>query len=116
MYYVYLMRCSDNSLYCGITTDLFRRFEEHTNKENSKGAKYTHAKEVVSIAAAWQTEEGRSEASKLEARLKKLPKAKKEILCEFPERLYEFYDGEQVFIPENLELTNEENHGHLFLL
>ena len=98
MYYVYLMRCSDNSLYCGITTDLQRRFLEHTNKENPKGAKYTHAKEVISIAAAWHTEAGRSEASKLEARLKKLPKEKKEILCKFPERLYEFYSGEQVFI------------------
>lgn len=98
MYYVYLMRCSDNSLYCGITTDLYRRFREHTNKENPKGAKYTHAKEVISIATAWQTEAGRSEASKLEAKLKKLTKEKKEILCEFPERLYEYYNGEQVFI------------------
>ncbi len=93
MYYVYLLRCSDNSLYCGITTDLQRRFREHTNKENSKGAKYTHAKEVISIAAAWQTEAGRSEALRLEARLKKLSKEKKETLCEFPEKLYEFYDG-----------------------
>lgn len=98
MYYVYLMRCSDNSLYCGITTDLQRRFREHTNKENPKGAKYTHAKEVISIAAAWQTEEGRSEALRLEAKLKKLSKEKKEILCNSPERLYEFCDGEQVFI------------------
>jgi len=107
MYYVYLMRCNDNSLYCGITTDLQRRFQEHTNKENPKGAKYAHAKEVTSIAAAWQTEEGRSEASKLEARLKKLPKAKKEILCEFPERLYEFYDGEQVFICVNVKKIDQ---------
>ena len=109
MYYVYMMRCSDNSLYSGITTDLYRRFEEHTNKENPKGAKYTHAKEVISIAAAWQTEEGRSEASKLEARLKKLPKAKKEILCEFPERLYEYYDGEQVFICVNADKCKMQN-------
>ena len=106
MYYVYMMRCSDNSLYSGITTDLYRRFKEHTDKENPKGAKYTHAKEVVSIAAAWQTEEGRSEASKLEASLKKLPKAKKEILAEFPERLYEFYDGEQVFICVDAKIAN----------
>lgn len=103
MYYVYLMRCSDDSLYCGITTDLYRRFEEHTNKDNPKGAKYTHAKEVISIAAAWQTESGRSEASKLEAKLKKLTKEKKEILCEAPERLYDFYDGEQVFIAVGAE-------------
>ena len=104
MYYVYLMRCSDNSLYCGITTDLYRRFSEHANKENPKGAKYTHSREVISIAAAWQTEEGRSEASKLEARLKKLSKGNKEILCKFPERLYDFYNGQQVFIAVDTEV------------
>ena len=104
MYYVYLMRCSDNSLYCGITTDLYRRFSEHTNKENPKGAKYTHARKVISIAAVWQTESGRSEASKLEATLKKLPKGKKEILCKFPERLYEFYEGEQVFVSVDIKI------------
>lgn len=100
MYYVYMMRCSDNSLYTGITTDLERRFSEHTKKDGT-GAKYTRAKQVVSIACAWVTDEGRSEASKLEARLKKLPKGKKEILCEFPERLYEFYNGKEVFICVN---------------
>lgn len=103
MYYVYLMRCNDNSLYCGITTDLARRFREHTNKENARGAKYTHSRQVVSIAAAWQTEAGRAAASRLEAKLKKLTKEKKEILCRFPEKLYDFYDGEQVFISVNAE-------------
>ncbi|MBQ8807791.1 MAG: GIY-YIG nuclease family protein [Clostridia bacterium] len=97
MYYVYLMRCSDNSLYCGITTDLYRRFKEHTDKANTKGAKYTHSRKVISIAAAWQTQCGRGEASKLEARLKKLTKEKKELLCKSPQRLYDFYGGEQVF-------------------
>ena len=107
-YYVYMMRCSDNSLYSGITTDLERRFREHTNKEG-KGAKYTRAKEVVAIACAWVTDSGRSDASKLEAKLKKLPKEKKEILCEFPERLYEFYDGEEVFICVDTDKCKNRN-------
>ena len=98
MYYVYLMRCSDNSLYCGITTDIHRRFSEHTNKENPKGAKYTHSKKVISVDALWQTECGRSEASKLEAALKKLSKEKKELLCKAPGKLYDFYGGEQIFV------------------
>ena len=96
-YYIYMMRCSDNSLYSGITTDLERRFGEHTKKDG-KGAKYTRARNVVEIACAWVTDSGRSEASKLEAKLKKLSKDKKEILCKSPERLYEFYGGEEVFI------------------
>lgn len=108
MYYVYLLRCSDNSLYCGITTDLMRRVREHTDKENARGAKYTHSRTVVSIAAAWQTHDGRAAASKLEARLKKLPKEKKEMLCMFPEKLGEFYEGAAVFNVAYEVLTDEK--------
>ncbi len=100
MYYIYMMRCSDNSLYIGITTDLERRFSEHLQK-SGKGAKYTRAKKVKEIACAWVTEEGRSEASRLESRLKKLKKEQKEILCSAPERLYEFYNGNEVFAEVN---------------
>ena len=96
-----MMRCSDNSLYSGITTDLYRRFHEHTDKKNVKGAKYTHSRNVISIAAAWATESGRGDASKLEARLKKLSKTQKEALCMTPEKLYDFYDGDQVFVSVN---------------
>jgi len=38
-WYVYLVRCSDNSLYCGITTDIARRIEEHNNGAGSKYVK-----------------------------------------------------------------------------
>ncbi len=101
-YYVYMMRCSDNSLYTGITTNLKRRFSEHTQK-NGRGAKYTRAKEVKEIACAWETQEGRGAASKLELRLKKLKKEQKEILCSAPEKLYEFYNGYEIFISVNVK-------------
>ena len=78
MYYVYIMRCSDNSLYTGITTDVERRFEEHKGK-NKKGAKYTASRTVVSIEAVWEVPD-RSSALKLESQIKKLPKSKKEEL------------------------------------
>ena len=77
-YYVYMLRCLDNSLYTGITTDVERRFREHTTKD-VKGAKYTKARMPVSIEAVWERE-GRSDASKLEAELKALTKAEKEKL------------------------------------
>ncbi len=78
MYYVYILRCSDNSLYTGITTDVERRFEEHKAK-NKKGAKYTSSRTVVSIEAVWEVPD-RSTASKLEHQIKKMPKLKKEEL------------------------------------
>jgi predicted GIY-YIG superfamily endonuclease len=41
-WFVYLLRCADNTLYTGITTDLNRRLAEHNGENNSnKGARYT---------------------------------------------------------------------------
>lgn len=79
MYYVYILRCEDNSLYTGITTDLERRFEEHLSK-NKKCAKYTLNHSVKKIESAW-TAEDRVSASKLEYHIKKtLSKSQKEEL------------------------------------
>lgn len=78
MYYTYLIRCSDNSLYCGITTDIKRRFTEHMEKL-PKGAKYTHTHNTEKIEIVFVSE-NRSLASKLEYQIKRLTKEKKEIL------------------------------------
>lgn len=77
-YYVYMIRCADNSLYTGITTDVERRFAEHKSGRG-KGAKYTASHTPVSVEAAFETE-SRSEASKLEAYIKSLSKSQKENL------------------------------------
>lgn len=77
-YYIYILRCHDNSLYTGITTDVKRRFLEHKNK-TTLGAKYTHSKDVIKIECIWKTN-SRSYASKLEYHLKKLKKQTKEEL------------------------------------
>ncbi len=94
VYYVYLLRCVDNSLYAGITTDVTRRFTEHL-AGGKKGAKYTRNHTPKEIAAVWQAE-NRSAASQLEWRLKHLTKAQKEALCKEPERLAEFVTMEEV--------------------
>ncbi len=78
MYYTYLIRCSDNSLYCGITTDIKRIFTEHKEKL-PKGAKYTHTHNAEKIEIVFVSE-NRSLASKLEYQIKRLTKEKKEIL------------------------------------
>lgn len=76
---VYLLRCSDNSLYTGITTDIQRRLKEHNNSK--LGAKYTRARRPVVIAYL-ENASDRSEASKREHQLRKLAKAKKEQLVQ----------------------------------
>ena len=72
-WYVYVLQCSDNSLYCGITTDVERRVSEH---QSGVGAKYTRAKLPVKLLVFW-TEENRSEATKAEIAFKKLRRKKK---------------------------------------
>lgn len=93
-YYVYMLRCTDGSLYTGITTDVTRRFAEHL-AGGAAGAKYTKNHTPQKIAAVWQVE-NRSMASKLEWRLKHLTKQQKEALCEAPERLSEFVLVEEI--------------------
>lgn len=73
-YYIYILRCNDESLYTGITTDIVRRYEEH---EKGKGAKYTKARGVKKIEVSFQCL-GRGDASKVENYIKRLSKVKKE--------------------------------------
>jgi putative endonuclease len=73
MYHIYILQCSDDSLYTGITTNVTRRFEEHKNKT---AAHYTRAHNAVKIV---YTEEcpNRSTALKREAEIKKWSREKK---------------------------------------
>jgi len=70
---VYLVRCSDNSLYCGITNDLQRRLKEHNS---GSGAKYTRSRRPVALEAISSTMT-KSEALKLEYYIKQVPARKK---------------------------------------
>lgn len=73
-WFVYIVECADGTLYTGITTDLQRRLLEHNY--GSRSAKYTRSRRPVRML--WNIEvENRSEASKKEARIKKMTRAKK---------------------------------------
>jgi putative endonuclease len=77
-WFVYYLRCADNSLYAGITTDLIRRVGEH-NTCNKTGAKYTRVRRPVELVYA-EPQENRQLACKREYQLKKFTKLKKETL------------------------------------
>ena len=47
MYFVYLVRCCDGTLYCGITNDLEKRVQAHNS--NKGGAKYTRSRQPVCL-------------------------------------------------------------------
>lgn len=76
MYYVYMLRCHDNSLYTGITTDIIRRYQEHLS-QGKKAAKYTRVHGVLCIEVYWICESRRI-ATQLEYWVKTLHKQQKE--------------------------------------
>lgn len=76
MYYTYMLRCEDDSIYTGIATDIERRMQEHFFKDK-KCAKYTLRHSAKKLEAVWKSE-NRVLASKLEYHIKKLSKFQKE--------------------------------------
>lgn len=91
MYYTYMIRCKDNSIYTGITTDLERRVKEHITKDE-KCAKYTYFHTATKLESAWKSE-NRVNASKLEYWIKKLTKAQKELLIEDNSKIQELLES-----------------------
>lgn len=78
MWYLYILRCGDGTLYTGITTDVERRLEAH---RQGRGAKYTRGRGPLELA--YQEEFGtHSEALKREYAVKQLPRDEKErLIC-----------------------------------
>lgn len=73
IWYVYLLLCADNTLYCGITNNIARRLEAHNS---GKGAKYTRSRRPVSLYKSWEFQT-KSAAAKREAAIKKLSRKEK---------------------------------------
>jgi putative endonuclease len=82
-WFVYIVRCADDTLYCGITNDLDARMTAHST---GKGAKYTRARGPVSLAFARRCRDKRL-ALRIEYQIKQLPRAKKDALVAEPSRI-----------------------------
>ena len=81
MWYLYILRCKDNSLYTGITTDVEKRLEAH---RSGKGAKYTRGRGPLELV--YREECGdHSEALKRELEVKALTREEKLKLIQNPE-------------------------------
>ena len=89
MYYTYMLRCEDQSIYTGITTDPDRRFSEHLSG-SKKAAAYTRTHHAEKMFALWRCD-SRSDACKLESAIKTLNKRQKESLV-FTRTLLIFQD------------------------
>ena len=87
---VYLIRCSDESLYCGITNNLKKRLATHNS---GRGAKYTRSRMPIELIAA-SLEMTKSEALKLEYQVKRVPTTKK---------IFELIKREETIMAMNLK-------------
>lgn len=73
-YSVYIVQCSDTTLYTGIAVDVAKRIDEHNH--SAKGAKYTKVRRPVELLYV-EPHEDRSSASKREYEIKKMTREKK---------------------------------------
>lgn len=98
-WFVYLLQCKSGAYYTGITTDVDRRFHEHAL---GKGARYTRANPPVAVLGT-RTFLNRSDASKAEALVKRMPRSDK----------LAFFEA-STLIPMNQAETRKENReaGH----
>ena len=79
-WFVYIVRCADDSLYTGITKNVVRRIQEHNN-DDSLGAKYTKVRRPV-VLVHQEICMSRSAATKREIEIKKLSRKDKNILLD----------------------------------
>ncbi len=73
MWYIYLVRCSDGTLYCGISKDVGKRVVAHND---GKGAKYTRSRGPVTLVYVEESED-KSSALKREIAIKRMPRKRK---------------------------------------
>ncbi|MFH1140992.1 MAG: GIY-YIG nuclease family protein [Chloroflexota bacterium] len=79
-WYLYLIRCRDGALYTGISTDVYRRLAQHQGARNG-GSRYLRGRGPLSLV--FQENLGsKSLALKVERRVKRMPKARKEKVVE----------------------------------
>lgn len=79
-WYVYIVRCADETLYTGVATDPVRRVNEH-NQDDRLGARYTRARRPVQLVYS-EVCTGRSQAQQREYAIRKLSRVQKEALVE----------------------------------
>lgn len=84
-FWVYILRCENDSLYTGYTNDLDKRFQAHVAGTASK---YTRSFKPLCITQSWKINGTKADAMKLERLIKKLSRQEKEYLIAHPEHIH----------------------------
>lgn len=115
-YWIYLLQCSDDSFYTGITNNMEKRYRQH--RTGTGGCKYTRSRSPVRLAQCWIMLAGHSEALQAELRLKALSHDRKAQLIVCPDLLSEMLTGDLQLLPFDPQLVEqavptENGAGHL---
>ncbi len=100
IYFIYVIRCNNNSLYTGITTNFQKRIKEHNT---GTGAKYTRNRGPFVLELLLKAH-GRSTATKIELFIKSLKKEKKEVLIRTSQNISDFFP--------NVEIIDKSIYAH----
>jgi len=84
-YWVYILRCENNTYYTGYTNDLAKRYKSHVTGKG--GCKYTRSFKPLGIAQSWRVSESKVLAMQLEREIKKLSRVEKENIISNPATL-----------------------------
>lgn len=106
-YYIYVLRCSDDSLYIGITHDIKHRIKAHLGIIKG-GAKYTKGHPVQKIEAAWKAE-NKSIALRTEYALKKLTRIQKLSIIDKPYSIHKYVSKQN-----NMEICSRDFLDEIF--
>lgn len=97
-YFIYILKCVNQTYYTGYTTDIGRRYKEHQN--GSSKCKYTRSFPPIGIVACWQIEANISIVLKLERAIKAMNRNQKTHLIAQPENIKRCIDnGEFTIFP-----------------
>ena len=106
-WYVYMVRCADDSLYTGMAKDIGKRLKEHLAR-GSECAKYTRSRPVTALEALWQVPDGHT-ARSLEWHIKRLTREQKLKLIRQPETVTTLAKN-AVSLPADLNLYIKKSH------
>ncbi len=107
-YYIYVLRCSDDSLYVGITHDIEHRIKAHLGIIKG-GARYTKSHPVQKIESAWKAE-NKSVALHIECALKKLTRIQKLSIIDKPYSIYKYVTDQN-----SIEICSKDFLNKIFM-
>ncbi len=84
-YWVYILRCENNTYYTGYTNDLAKRYKAHITGTGK--CKYTRSFKPLHIAQCWEINGTKAFAMQIERQIKKLSRAEKEKIIASPSML-----------------------------